>query len=100
MHDSRVVEPQDCPEAGADAARRMGLFVVGRLAERHGITVRLMNGYRHEQSVGNDEQAASTGLTARVTVPQDHITTAGSAPPPGTSPLRRLGGDRESTAQG
>ncbi|WP_316689827.1 nitrate- and nitrite sensing domain-containing protein [Pseudonocardia sp. H11422] len=41
------------------ASRRMGLFVVGRLAARHGVGVRL----------GTSEGGAPGGLTASVTVP-------------------------------
>ncbi|WP_051342089.1 sensor histidine kinase [Pseudonocardia spinosispora] len=43
------------------ASRRMGLFVVGRLASRHGIGVRLSSSQR--------EQAENAGVTVAVTVP-------------------------------
>ncbi|MFC5995422.1 nitrate- and nitrite sensing domain-containing protein [Pseudonocardia hispaniensis] len=46
-------------EVDVSASRRMGLFVVGRLAARHGIGVRL----------GTSAGAGPAGLTASVTVP-------------------------------
>lgn len=47
-----------------NVSRRMGLFVVGRLASRHGITVRL------SQSSGG---GLDTGITATVTLPPEII---------------------------
>lgn len=47
----------NAPEAGAPPGSFMGLFVVGRLAARHGIAVRLV------------ESAPSGGITAKVTLP-------------------------------
>lgn len=52
----------DPPVIDVSVSRRMGLFVVGRLASRHGIGVRL---------AGNE--AGEPGLTAVVTVPADLI---------------------------
>ncbi|MEZ5406648.1 MAG: ATP-binding protein [Acidimicrobiales bacterium] len=51
------------PEAGAPPGSFMGLFVVGRLAARHGITVRLV------------ESAPSGGITAKVTLPLSCLAT-------------------------
>lgn len=47
-------------EAGTGAARRMGLFVVARLAARHGITVRLRPTF---------DSATNAGITASVYLP-------------------------------
>ncbi|MEV5838875.1 ATP-binding protein [Nocardia sp. NPDC052112] len=47
-------------EPGADTARHMGLFVVGRLAERHGLTVRLRPTF---------DTARDPGVTVTVQVP-------------------------------
>jgi hypothetical protein len=54
----RLAEP---PTVDVSVSRRMGLFVVGRLAQRHGIAVRL----------GGNE--GEPGLTAVVTVPGDLV---------------------------
>ncbi|MDH4077890.1 MAG: HAMP domain-containing protein, partial [Acidimicrobiia bacterium] len=53
----------NAPEAGAPPGSFMGLFVVGRLAARHGITVRLV------------ESAPSGGITAKVTLPLSCLST-------------------------
>ncbi len=50
--------------ASVAASRRMGLFVVGRLANRHGISVGLFT-----DSMGASAGSAKRGVTARVTVP-------------------------------
>lgn len=47
-------------ETGSGAARRMGLFVVARLADRHGITVRLRPTF---------DSATNSGVTASVYLP-------------------------------
>lgn len=47
-------------EAGSGAARRMGLFVVARLADRHGITVRLRPTF---------DSATNSGVTASLYLP-------------------------------
>jgi signal transduction histidine kinase len=47
-------------EVGPETTRRMGLFVVSRLAERHGVTVRLRPTY---------DTAKQAGITASVHVP-------------------------------
>jgi signal transduction histidine kinase len=62
------------PVVDVAASRRMGLFVVGRLAARHGVRVRL----RHAQP---------GGLTALIWLP-DMVAAPEVAPPPGT--LRRF----------
>jgi hypothetical protein len=61
------------PVVDVAVSRRMGLFVVGRLAARHGIRVRL-------------RPAASGGLTALVWLPDEVITNEvpGSTPAPAT----------------
>lgn len=48
------------PEIEAETARRMGLYVVGRLAERHGISVRLRP---------TETDRLATGITAVIAVP-------------------------------
>ncbi len=48
-------------EVGADTARHMGLFVVGRLAERHGLNVRLRSTF---------DTARDPGVTVTVHVPK------------------------------
>jgi len=53
----------NAPEAGAPPGSFMGLFVVGRLAARHGIVVRLV------------ESAPSGGITAKVTLPLSCLAT-------------------------
>ena len=62
------------PVVDVAVSRRMGLFVVARLAARHGIRVRL-------------RPAATGGLTALVWLPDEVVTQEGSTVPPG---LRRL----------
>jgi signal transduction histidine kinase len=52
-------------EVSADTARRMGLFVVARLARRHGLTVTL-------------EGNAGGGTTAKVFVPKQLLTSPGA----------------------
>src|SRR5690606_13786244 len=47
-------------EVGPDTARHMGLFVVSRLAERHGLTVRLRPTF---------DTARNPGITASVHIP-------------------------------
>ncbi|MEV2218961.1 ATP-binding protein [Nocardia vinacea] len=51
-------------EPGPDTARHMGLFVVGRLAERHGLTVRLRPTF---------DTARDPGVTVTVQVPANLI---------------------------
>ncbi|UFS95232.1 ATP-binding protein [Nocardia huaxiensis] len=55
-------------EVGPDTARHMGLFVVGRLAERHGLTVRLRPTL---------DSARDPGVTVTVHVPKPLIVAAG-----------------------
>ena len=62
------------PVIDVAVSRRMGLFVVGRLAARHGIKVRL-------------RQAASGGLSALIWVPD----TVAEAEEPAFGPRRRFG---------
>ncbi|MFE3188913.1 ATP-binding protein [Nocardia sp. NPDC059240] len=70
-------------EVGPDTARHMGLFVVGRLAERHGLTVRLRPTF---------DTARDPGVTVTVHVPKPLIVSAGgpiSVPPqPQDAPQR------------
>ncbi|MVU79151.1 HAMP domain-containing protein [Nocardia sp. ET3-3] len=70
-------------EVGPDTARHMGLFVVGRLAERHGLTVRLRPTF---------DTARDPGVTVTVHVPKPLIVTAGGAisvpPQPQDTPQR------------
>ncbi|QYN31691.1 nitrate- and nitrite sensing domain-containing protein [Pseudonocardia sp. DSM 110487] len=54
--------------ASVAASRRMGLFVVGRLANRHGISVGLFT-----DSLGASAAAAKRGVTARVTIPAELV---------------------------
>jgi hypothetical protein len=60
------------PVVDVAVSRRMGLFVVGRLAARHGVRVRL-------------RPAASGGLTALVWLPDEVITNETPATSPGLS---------------
>ncbi|MCO1653591.1 sensor histidine kinase [Pseudonocardia humida] len=86
-------------DATVEASRRMGLFVVGRLAARHGIDVGLFAG----SSVGGGNPAergsakAGSGLTARVWLPRQHIAERhGAAPQPAPPSLpQRIGGQRD-----
>uniref|UniRef100_UPI000A8B4B09 sensor histidine kinase n=1 Tax=Nocardia amamiensis TaxID=404578 RepID=UPI000A8B4B09 len=68
-------------EPGPDTARHMGLFVVGRLAERHGLTVRLRATF---------DTARDPGVTVTVHVPVGLIVagkpSAGQAVTPQPSP--------------
>ncbi|GAB0106273.1 hypothetical protein JMUB6875_52570 [Nocardia sp. JMUB6875] len=70
-------------EVGPDTARHMGLFVVGRLAERHGLTVRLRPTF---------DTARDPGVTVTVHVPKPLIVSAGGAisvpPQPQDAPQR------------
>ncbi|MBV9312813.1 MAG: nitrate- and nitrite sensing domain-containing protein [Pseudonocardia sp.] len=62
-------------EVDVSASRRMGLFVVGRLASRHGIGVRLAS--------SDPARGTSSGVTASVNVPNYLVSTAlpgGDAP--------------------
>ncbi|MFJ2665294.1 ATP-binding protein [Nocardia fluminea] len=58
-------------EPGPDTARHMGLFVVGRLAERHGLTVRLRPTF---------DTARDPGVTVTVHVPVGLIVTGAGGP--------------------
>ncbi|MEV4127563.1 ATP-binding protein, partial [Nocardia sp. NPDC049707] len=55
---------EQAAEPGPDTARHMGLFVVGRLAERHGLTVRLRPTF---------DTARDPGVTVTVHVPMSLI---------------------------
>jgi signal transduction histidine kinase len=67
-------------EVTPDSARHMGLFVVGRLADRHGIRVRLR---------GSSIEEARSGTTAEVYLPSTVLAGAdgGPATPRETAPL-------------
>ncbi|WP_218716915.1 ATP-binding protein, partial [Nocardia sp. MH4] len=58
-------------EPGPDTARHMGLFVVGRLAERHGLTVRLRPTF---------DTARDPGVTVTVHVPVGLIVSGAGGP--------------------
>ncbi|MGW6701597.1 ATP-binding protein [Nocardia sp. NPDC055049] len=58
-------------EPGPDTARHMGLFVVGRLAERHGLTVRLRPTF---------DTARDPGVTVTVHVPVGLIVAGAGGP--------------------
>jgi signal transduction histidine kinase len=76
---ARLADPPDLDVA---VTRRMGLYVVARLAKRHNITVRL-----------RDNEDIEGGLIARINVPADLIQPLGSGPrssmgaPPSTGSL-------------
>ncbi|PRX50277.1 signal transduction histidine kinase [Prauserella shujinwangii] len=72
---ARLADP---PEVDVEVSRRMGLYVVARLAQRHRIQVRLRT-------------AETGGLTATVVVPVGLITAAGPppVPPPPPPPQQR-----------
>jgi signal transduction histidine kinase len=81
-------------EVTPDSARHMGLFVVGRLADRHGIRVRLR---------GSSLEEARSGTTAEVYLPSTVLTGADSGPaaPPETaavSPADSAPADQLATA--
>lgn len=57
----------DPPDLDVAVTRRMGLYVVARLAKRHSIVVRL-----------RDNEDIEGGLIARITVPADLVAPAGS----------------------
>ena len=77
-------------DATVEASRRMGLFVVGRLAARHGIDVGLLPG---SSGTGPGGAVASgspgTGLTARVRVPR-HLLADQAGGTPGGLPQRSV----------
>ncbi len=58
-------------EVTPDSARHMGLFVVGRLADRHGIRVRLR---------GSSIEDARSGTTAEIYLPSTVLASADGAP--------------------
>jgi signal transduction histidine kinase len=58
-------------EVTPDSARHMGLFVVGRLADRHGIRVRLR---------GSSIEEARSGTTAEVYLPATVLSSADAGP--------------------
>ncbi|HEY9242896.1 MAG TPA: nitrate- and nitrite sensing domain-containing protein [Streptosporangiaceae bacterium] len=67
------------PVVDVAVSRRMGLFVVARLAARHGIRVRL-------------RPAPTGGLTALVWLPDETVTHEGAGPGPGARRFDRNGG--------
>jgi len=64
----------DSGSIDVSTSRRMGLFVIGRLASRHGIEVRLGGGHD------------VTGVRATVTVPAELVSATGADTPTTTSP--------------
>jgi signal transduction histidine kinase len=75
------------PAADINVPKWMGLFVVARLAARHGIRVRL-------------QQADFGGLTALAWLPGELLTDQGAAPPSRLSSLGRAGSRRHSPEPG
>lgn len=76
-------------ENATGATRRMGLFVVARLAERHGITIRLRPTF---------DTAANSGITASVYIPTKLLTgTSHFVDPYRVEPRRLPGNDYEPT---
>ena len=69
------------PSVDVSASRRMGLFVVGRLAARHGLVVRLSSG-----------PGLNAGVTASVSVPTYVVTRTVQRPLDATGPLDRSDG--------
>ncbi|HZG91944.1 MAG TPA: nitrate- and nitrite sensing domain-containing protein, partial [Pseudonocardia sp.] len=85
-------------DATVEASRRMGLFVVGRLAARHGIDVGLFAG-SSVAAGGSGAGNPGSGLTARVWVPR-HLIAERSAsqqqqPQQQSGLPQRVGGPRE-----
>ena len=79
-------------EPGPDTARHMGLFVVARLAERHGLTVRLRPTF---------DTARDPGVTVTVHVPAGLIVLGKgqtTAMPPATPQVAAAGPQRPSSA--
>ncbi|RVW07740.1 sensor histidine kinase [Prescottella agglutinans] len=69
---------------GPETARHMGLFVVGRLAARHGLTVRLRRTY---------DTHTDQGVTASVHLPDTLLVSPlGEMPPTGSIPRMDTGG--------
>lgn len=68
-------------DVSPETTRRMGLFVVSRLAERHGVTVRLRPTY---------DSATNAGITASVHLPAALITAEGTPNSPDAAPEVRL----------
>ncbi len=71
----------DADDTRITASRRMGLFVVGRLAARHGVQVRLFAGAPAPESALPATGPLSRkggGVTARVTIPA-HLVASGPA---------------------
>jgi signal transduction histidine kinase len=71
------------PVVDVAVSRRMGLFVVARLAARHGIRVRL-------------RPAPTGGLTALVWLPDETVTHEGAGSGPGSRRFERNGGTPDS----
>ena len=69
---ARLADPPDLDVA---VTRRMGLYVVARLAKRHNITVRL-----------RDNEDIEGGLIARINVPADLVQPVGATPRSAMSP--------------
>jgi signal transduction histidine kinase len=78
-------------EVTPDSARHMGLFVVGRLADRHGVRVRLR---------GSSIQEARSGTTAEVYLPSTVLAGAdgGPAAPVEAAPPVEAAADQPTTA--
>ena len=69
----------DPPDLDVSVTRRMGLYVVARLAKRHGIEVRL-----------RENEDIEGGVVARVVVPAELLGTPSRQAPPLTPPIDRV----------
>ncbi len=73
----------DADDSRMTASRRMGLFVVGRLAARHGVHVRLIGAATSPETTmpgtGPLTSIKGSGVTARVTIPAHLVTSSGPA---------------------
>ena len=76
----------DSGSIDVSTSRRMGLFVIGRLAGRHGIEVRLNGGHD------------VTGVRATVTVPAELVAAAGDVPTVKSSPVAKPPEERPATS--
>lgn len=77
-------------DVGPETTRRMGLFVVSRLAERHGVLVRLRPTY---------DTAQRAGITASVHVPANLVIAEGTPETfPAAEPAAAVGGPGDGAA--
>ncbi|WP_235921707.1 nitrate- and nitrite sensing domain-containing protein [Lentzea tibetensis] len=92
MGDQEIIDANerlaDPPDVDVAVSRRMGLYVVARLAKRHDIKVRLR---------GNED--IEGGTTALVIVPETLVATPGAAPAPYLTPAEPTQDFSAATAQ-